>query len=40
MICEKCGTALPDDAVFCGECGGIVNFKGKNICESCLKEIK
>ena len=26
--------------VFCGECGGIVNFKGKNICESCLKEIK
>ena len=26
--------------VFCGEAGNIVNFKGKNICRNCLKELK
>ena len=27
MICEKCGAVLPDDAVFCGECGAKVEKK-------------
>jgi transcriptional pleiotropic regulator of transition state genes len=26
--------------VFCGEAGNVVNFKGKNICKSCMKDIK
>ena len=26
--------------IFCGEGSEIINFKGKNICKSCLKEIK
>lgn len=25
---------------FCGEAGNVVNFKGKNICRHCLKELK
>ena len=25
--------------VFCGEASGITNYKGKNICTSCLKEL-
>lgn len=25
--------------VFCGEAGNVVNFKGKNICRNCLKEL-
>lgn len=24
---------------FCGEAGNVVNFKGKNICKKCLKEL-
>ncbi len=28
------------DCVFCGNARDIVNFKGKNICSSCLKEMK
>lgn len=26
--------------VFCSEGNNIINFKGKNICKSCLKDIK
>ncbi|MBU3208562.1 AbrB/MazE/SpoVT family DNA-binding domain-containing protein [Clostridium algidicarnis] len=26
--------------VFCGEAREVINFKGKNICRSCLKELK
>ncbi|MBU3195681.1 AbrB/MazE/SpoVT family DNA-binding domain-containing protein [Clostridium algidicarnis] len=26
--------------VFCGEASEVINFKGKNICRSCLKELK
>jgi transcriptional pleiotropic regulator of transition state genes len=26
--------------VFCGEAKGIKNYKGKNICKNCLKELK
>ncbi len=29
---------LPD-CIFCGECDDITNFKGKNICKSCLDQI-
>lgn len=25
--------------IFCGECSDITNFKGKNICKSCLNQI-
>ena len=25
--------------VFCGSADGVVDFKGKNICEHCIKEI-
>ena len=28
------------DCIFCGNAKDIVNFKGKNICASCLKEMK
>jgi transcriptional pleiotropic regulator of transition state genes len=26
--------------IFCGDARNITNFKGKNICESCLEKIK
>lgn len=26
--------------VFCGDAGDVVTFRGKNICHSCLKEMK
>ncbi|MBY6950317.1 MULTISPECIES: AbrB/MazE/SpoVT family DNA-binding domain-containing protein [Clostridium] len=26
--------------IFCGEASEVINFKGKNICKSCLKELK
>jgi transcriptional pleiotropic regulator of transition state genes len=26
--------------IFCGEANDIANFKGKNICKNCLKELK
>ncbi|KGO13517.1 AbrB family transcriptional regulator [Clostridium botulinum] len=26
--------------IFCGEANDVINFKGKNICNSCLKELK
>ena len=26
--------------IFCGEANDIVNFKGKNICKDCLRELK
>ena len=29
MICNKCGTVLPDNAEFCGECGAKVEKKKK-----------
>ena len=28
------------DCIFCGNARDIVNFKGKNICSACLKEMK
>lgn len=28
------------DCLFCGEGDDIVNFKGKNICKSCLKDLR
>ena len=28
------------DCIFCGNAKDIVNFKGKNICAACLKEMK
>lgn len=28
------------DCIFCGNARDIINFKGKNICSSCLKEMK
>lgn len=27
------------DCIFCGEARNVVNYKGKNICKCCLKEI-
>ncbi len=26
--------------IFCGSADGVIDFKGKNICEHCLEEIK
>lgn len=26
--------------IFCGEADGVMNYKGKNICKSCLKELR
>ncbi|EHN17108.1 AbrB/MazE/SpoVT family DNA-binding domain-containing protein [Clostridium sporogenes] len=26
--------------IFCGEAKEVINYKGKNICKSCLKELK
>ncbi|GAA0736600.1 AbrB/MazE/SpoVT family DNA-binding domain-containing protein [Clostridium oceanicum] len=26
--------------IFCGEGDNIINYKGKNVCEKCLKELK
>ena len=26
--------------IFCGEANGVINYKGKQICKSCIKEIK
>lgn len=28
------------DCIFCGNANDVVNFKGKNICVACLKEMK
>lgn len=28
------------DCLFCGEGDDIVNFKGKNICKNCLKDLR
>ena len=28
------------DCIFCGNARDVVNFKGKNICSACLKEMK
>lgn len=30
MICNHCGSSLPDDAVFCNVCGNIVNSAASN----------
>ncbi len=27
------------DCIFCGEAKEVINFKGKNICKICLKEL-
>ncbi|WP_125153130.1 AbrB/MazE/SpoVT family DNA-binding domain-containing protein [Clostridium rectalis] len=26
--------------IFCSEASEVINFKGKNVCKSCLKELK
>jgi len=26
--------------IFCGDASDVVNFKGKNICKACLKDLK
>jgi len=28
------------DCIFCGNARDVINFKGKNICSHCLKELK
>ncbi len=28
------------DCIFCGEAKNVVNYKGKNICKKCIKELK
>ena len=28
------------DCIFCGNAKNIVDFRGKNVCSSCLKELK
>ncbi|MBU3176065.1 AbrB/MazE/SpoVT family DNA-binding domain-containing protein [Clostridium estertheticum] len=28
------------DCIFCGDGNDLVNYKGKNICRSCLKELE
>ncbi len=28
------------DCIFCGNARDVINFKGKNICATCLKEMK
>ena len=28
------------DCLFCGNGDDVVNFKGKNVCKSCLKDLK
>lgn len=28
------------DCIFCGNAKDVINFKGKNICKDCLKEMK
>ncbi|MBQ7668996.1 MAG: AbrB/MazE/SpoVT family DNA-binding domain-containing protein [Clostridia bacterium] len=28
------------DCIFCGNAKDVINFKGKNICSHCLKEMK
>jgi transcriptional pleiotropic regulator of transition state genes len=27
------------DCIFCGDARDVINYKGKNICKACLKEI-
>lgn len=36
MICSKCGTKLPDEALFCFKCGSKIE---KKICKKCGKEL-
>ncbi|MEY8426978.1 YARHG domain-containing protein [Lachnospiraceae bacterium 46-15] len=41
QICSKCGASLPDDAVFCGNCGAVCqrdSFRG-NVCRRCGKPL-
>lgn len=41
QICKKCGAALPDDAVFCGNCGTACqrdSFRG-SVCRRCGKPL-
>lgn len=28
------------DCVFCGEAKDVINYKGKNVCKHCLKDLK
>lgn len=36
IVLRKC----EPDCTFCGSSRGVVEYKGRNICEKCLKEIK
>ena len=35
MICSKCQTVNPDDAVFCEECGARMPSEGTVVCPKC-----
>ena len=35
MICPKCGERIPDDSVFCQECGYKLESDRKKRCEIC-----
>lgn len=42
QICSKCGALMPDDAVFCGNCGTVCqrdSFRG-NVCRRCGKPLE
>lgn len=39
MYCPKCGAALDEDALYCGECGTIVEAKTKRFCGKCGAEL-
>ena len=36
MVCKKCGKDLPDNALFCGYCGGCVG----RVCKVCGARLK
>ena len=39
MRCPKCGSMLPDGALFCSECGSKIQDERKNICPFCNSAI-
>lgn len=41
QICGKCGAPMPDNAVFCENCGNVLqqNFSGGNVCRRCGKAL-
>ncbi len=40
MYCKNCGTDLPDDALFCSECGAAVNSEQKETAVRSVPEMK